>query len=169
MWAIGWEISLEKINNDREEMKIQKLIETFQKIDSKKTFKKFDTEVRQILNEAGFKHIGSGSFTCAFGKGKWVVKLCKTKNEKFHNDYGDGYLKPIFVSKNCWLAVQPKADMYTSVCKKIQKLQRLKRKMENYDVKNGNKIVDLRLANIGVYAGEVLMIDLNNHYESAYF
>ena len=41
--------------------------------------------------------------------------------------------------------------------------------MENYDVKNGNKIIDLRLANIGVYDGEILMIDLNNHYESAYF
>jgi hypothetical protein len=150
-------------------MKIERLIEKFKEVESENTFRIFVKTIRNLIEEEGFKHIGSGSFTDAFRKGRWVVKLCQTRSEKFHKKYGDGYLNPIYISKNRWLAVQPKAIAYNDICEEINKLQKLKRKMAALKVKNGNRIADLRVANVGIFNGEVLMIDLNNQTDSPYY
>jgi hypothetical protein len=176
---------------------IKKLIADLKDLEPTKAFCRYSKQVEQVLKEYGFKFYDSGSFTKVYvGPGKHVVKLCYSKDSHFHNTYPDGYLQPIFISQNRWLAIQPKARTYDNVCNEISRYQmdanyidrkitalKLRRdaiikklalseadvkKFKVGKVKNHHKITDLRDRNMGILDNEVYMIDLNNHVDTPF-
>lgn len=161
------------------------------------THSKYMKKVREFIKKHGYKHLGNGAYTEAYSNGSNnILKYCPNPGQKFHTDYGPGYLVPSYVSKNQWLAIQPKAISYYEVNNKYHKtcaelrsvelqLKELQAKKDKLigakteitltrkkfnpaKVKNRKKICDVRVGNMGIYRDEVVMLDLNNHVTSAY-
>lgn len=176
---------------------LKALIEELKTFEDITNHKKYMTKIRAFIKNHGFKHIGSGAYTEAYSNGSNnILKLCWSPAQKFHEEYGPGYLIPSYISKNQWVAIQPKALTYYEVNQKfyatcdslrstelaLKELQAkrdklietktetilLRKKFKTSKVKNSKKICDLRVGNMGIYRDEVVMIDLNNHVSSAY-
>ena len=157
---------------------IDNLILELKNVDNITSHSKYIKAVLSIIDSYGYEFKDSGSYTEVYvNKSKYVIKICAYRHEKFHLDYPEGYLKPIFLSENKWLAIQPKATTYSDIEKKITKIEykinklkeenkehkALLRKFKVNKVKNHKKIEDLRPRNMGLVGDEFYMIDLNNH------
>lgn len=163
-----------------------------------KTHKGYRLKVVRTLKSHGFTGMGSGAFSTAFKCDKLgvVAKVLDESDTKFHGRYPEGYLKPLFVTSNRKVAVQPIAKTKRDLNREIEstrreivilegniaKLQRdLREKQKNLviaqynvervfpeNVANHNRIGDLHDGNIGIHEGNVVMFDLNSQYKAPY-
>lgn len=180
---------------------IEILISKLEEISKIKNYRTFCMKVSNIMKELGWSYHDGGAFTEVFTKAnvKYVIKLSGRAGQPFHpmDDYKEGYLKPIYMTVNRFLAIQDKVttydDYYSECIKPVNKAQaeymRLQRGMlqarkaylkakekHNADmklirrsnIKHYRKIPDLRESNIGLFNGVPLMIDLNNHTFGTY-
>lgn len=159
--------------------------------------RKFMRKVNEFIKKHGYTHLGNGAYTEAYSNGSNnILKYCPNPGQKFHAEYGPGYLQPSYISKNLWLVIQPKALSYYEVDTKyhrtctelrtveieLKELQAKKdkligakteialtrKKFNPVKVKNHKNICDVRVGNMGIYRDEVVMLDLNNHVTSPY-
>jgi hypothetical protein len=180
---------------------IEILISRLEELSKIRSYTRFKKEANSILNEFGWSYHDGGAFTNVYTKPRinYVVKITCSCNYPFHpiEDYKEGYLKPIYMSKNRFLAIQDKvitfSDYYDECTKPFHKAQReydsinkkairarkllataKKKYFEDMkvvrysNIKRHRKIPDLRDANIGLHNGIPLMIDLNQHADRTY-
>lgn len=163
-----------------------------------KTHKGYRTKVVRVLKSYGFTEFGSGAFSTAFKCEKLgvVAKVLDDEGTKFHGRYPEGYLKPLFMTSNRTVAVQPIAKTKRDLNEEIEssrreiailegylaKLQRdLMDKRKNLtiaqynaervfpeNVANHTRIGDLHDGNIGIHEGNVVMFDLNSQFKAPY-
>lgn len=174
------------------------LLDELNVISKTRSFRVFREEALRILKEHGFKHYSNGGFSDVYRKKglRYVIKITREFDAKFHRieEYKEGYLAPVYVTGNRFLAIQPVAQVYESEHSKLYKLnqqimdleeklkvvrskridekKKVARAMRKYDytkVDRWNHISDINESNVGIYRGKLYMVDLNNHVPSPYY
>lgn len=175
----------------------KELINELREFENIANFQKYCKLVYKVLEKYSFKYKDAGVFTeVYFNDSPFVVKICMEKVNLFHEKYCTGYLKPIYVSKNRWLAIQPKAVTKASigddlasiredlleVSRQFKQLQDKRDKLiqkkteilakskllKEENVKNRDFIWDIHGGNIGLWRGNVYMVDLNNQMSTTH-
>lgn len=174
------------------------LLSELNAIGKTRSYRVFREEALRILKEHGFKHHSNGGFTDVYRKKgfRYVIKLARAFDAKFHRieEYKEGYLTPVYMTSNRFLAIQPVAVVYESEHSKLYRLnqqimdleeklkvvrnkridekKKLARALRKYDytkVDRWNHISDIHESNVGIYRGKLYMVDLNNHVPSPYY
>lgn len=174
------------------------LLSELDAISKTRSYRVFMEEAIRILKEHGFKYYDGGGFTEVYRKKgfRYVIKLARAFDAKFHRieEYKEGYLTPVYITHNRFLAIQPLAIVCESEYKQLSKIngqitvlenklkllrnkridekKKIDRALRKYDytkVDRWNHISDIHESNVGIYRGKLYMVDLNNHVPSPYY
>lgn len=169
-------------------------IKELEAIENIQSYNEYKECVHKLLKKHGYVFFGAGSYCNVYSNKKsfHVIKITKLANCRFFSreeyEAHKEYLIPRYVSKNRFLAIQRKAITSESIRNKLveidkevsesikkiiveaktnkKTLQLLSNKISVRKIPGTGIIPDLHKDNIGMIDGKVLVIDLNNQYDS---